>query len=167
MPLREWVREDVGLLDDDRYIRMPDNLLATWEVLMKITGRLAGEKFKDREQMIAQLRRYGRPKPAAGIAGLDALGWIVDVPDGGVRLRGWEKYQLRFYRGPSDDPFLKAERNRQRPTTDAARRESSKTFHESMAEAGFDAGKIGRNAPANGLDKTTAVAVDSDADGQP
>lgn len=181
MALREWVREDVGLLDDEQYVSMPDHLIAAWELLMKITARLPGERFKDTAQMIFQLKRYGRPRAAAVVKELEDREWFVPGPDGeGLRIKGWDKYQL-VYRGPSDDPSAKAARNAKRPTTDSARRiaaeeaaqrrkeedermkaaATDKPFAEAMAAAGYKPPAISKKPRRRGLDAAAPVGVDS------
>lgn len=155
MAIREWVKENVGLLEDERYVGMTDTQLAAWEVLMKAVTRLPGEIFRDKSQMAFLLRRYGRNKVDASIEALDRRGWFIES-DGGIKIRGWDKYQL-LYRGPSDSPEAKASRNAARPTSDAERKiraaeaeqrkreEEAKrrantpvvSFKEAMAAAGF------------------------------
>lgn len=173
MPIREWVKENVGLLDDDRYVEMSDSELAAWEILYKVQARLPNEVFKDEQQVLFNLRRYGRRNPAAMIKALRAKGWLEEC-DGGLTIHKWKHYQI-VYRGPSDLPEVKAQRNASGPTTDAERRAAAAereqerkareaqmrdhgpvvSFKEAIAAAGFDPKKLAATPDPAALDEAS------------
>lgn len=124
MPIREWVRLDIGLLDDDRFEELTTEQRSAWTVAYLLIAR-AGDAVKDRDRLARLLTKQGIDDSARLVAELDEKGWIVEATRAtGITLRGYEHAQP-LYRGPSDSPEAKAARNAQRPTTRAGRRGAS------------------------------------------
>ena len=116
---REWFRLDVGLLEDERFAAMSLELVGIWTKAYMVIKREGGS-FKSVARLEYLLRRQGFVDPAGAIAALTEAGWFVEHPKGGQTLRGYVAAQVA-YRGPSDLPEAKAERNAQRPTTRSGR----------------------------------------------
>lgn len=114
---REWVRFDIGLLDDERFAEMPADQRGCWTTVYLLIAR-EGDSVKSLDRLRFLLRRQGVPDLTDD---LEARGWFVEHSQGGITLRGYEDRQLRWHR-PSDDPDKKRERNARRPTTRAGRR---------------------------------------------
>lgn len=123
MPVREWVRLDIGLLDDERFESMDADDRSVWVTAYLLISR-AGDAVKDKDTLARLLaKQMGWPIAQANtaVAGLEEAGWIVaSTRKTGITLRGYDKAQP-IYRGPSDSPEAKAERNAKRPTTRAGR----------------------------------------------
>lgn len=120
---REWFRLDVGLLEDERFAGMSFEMVGIWTKTYMVIKREGGS-FKSVDRLAYLLGRQGFDDPAEAIARLTEAGWFVEHPAGGQTLRGYVAAQ-EAYRGPSDMPEAKAERNAKRPTTRAGRRGAS------------------------------------------
>lgn len=118
---REWVRLDIGLLDDERFAGMTADQRGCWMTIYLLLAR-EGDSVKSLDRLRFLLRRQGVPDL---VDDLEAEGWFVPHSRGGLSLRGYEARQYAFHRGPSDDPEAKRERNSKRPTTRAGRRGAS------------------------------------------
>lgn len=120
MPIREWVRLDVGLLDDDRFEQLTPEQRSAWTVAYLLIAR-GGDAVRDRPRLAHLLAKQGVADAIRLVDELDSAGWIVDAGrTEGITLRGYEKAQP-LYRGLSDTPEAKALRNAKRPTTRAER----------------------------------------------
>lgn len=116
---KDWIKLNLGLLDDERFMAMSHEVRSVW-----ITAYLAiardGGSVRDDARLAHLLRKQGIGDTDAAISGLRATGWLIPHTEGGLTLRGYEKYQSTW-RGPSDDPEQKALRNARRPTTRVGR----------------------------------------------
>jgi hypothetical protein len=121
MTAREWLRFDVGLLDDERFAELPTIERGVWLTIYLLLGR-EGDSVKSLDRLRFLLRRQG---VADLVTDLEEKGWFVPHSAGGITLRGYEARQVKWHRGPSDMPDQKAARNSKRPTTRAGRRGAS------------------------------------------
>lgn len=112
---RPWIQVDVGLLDDERFAQTPAHLRGVWLTAYLVIAR-EGDTCKNRQRLSWLLRREGIKSPDRAILELDRLKWLEDLGEGTVTIRGFNKHQP-LYRGRSDLPDAKAERNARRPTT--------------------------------------------------
>lgn len=115
---RPWLQFDVALLDDERFANTPTDLKGTWLLAYLLVAR-DGDICRDRARLAWLLERNGVADAVERVERLDEQGWLEDV-DGGVTIRGFFKHQP-VWRGASDHPEAKAERNARRPTTRAGR----------------------------------------------
>jgi hypothetical protein len=121
---RDWIRLDIGLLDDDRFEQLTPEQSRAWLVAYLLIAR-ERDAVKDLDRITKLLTKQGVPDAARVVAELDAAGWFVPAHrKEGWTLRGYESAQP-VMRGLSDDPASKAERNAARPTTKAGRQEAA------------------------------------------
>lgn len=113
---RTWVRFDVGLLADERLNELTFEERGWWLTAYLLIAR-EGDSVKSVRRLEYLLSREGVADAAAAVDRLRGSGWIVRHSTGGYTIRGYEKYQLKYMRGPSDDPLEKAKRNASRPKT--------------------------------------------------
>lgn len=116
---RPWIQVDVDILDDERFALTPQAVRGVWITAYLVIAR-EGDQCKSRARLVWLLKREGIRRPEDAVRALDRLGWLEDVGDGAVTIRGFFKHQP-IYRGRSDLPDAKAERNARRPTTRAGR----------------------------------------------
>lgn len=147
---REWVRLDVGLLDDERFNALPLDQQGVWLAVYLLLAR-EGDAVKSFDRLAYLLERRGGATLASLLPDLRAAGWFVRHSQGGYTLRGYEDRQFVFHRGPSDDPEAKAARNAKRPTTRAGRRGAT-VERRTVGEG------IVHYAPARGSGATEGVA---------
>lgn len=121
---RDWIRLDLGLLDDDRFEALTPEQCRVWVTAYLLVAR-ERDAVKDLERLIKLLTKQGVPDAARIVAELDAAGWFVPATRReGITLRGYEAAQP-IYRGASDSPEAIAQRNAKRATTRAGRRGAS------------------------------------------
>jgi len=68
--------------------------------------------FQTRAHAVALLRRDECEDPETSLDDLVARRFIDAQDDGTYRIHDWADHQVQWYRGPSDDPDVKAKRNR-------------------------------------------------------
>lgn len=155
MAVREWVRFDVGLLDDERFEALPAELRGAWATAYLVIAR-EGDSVKSFARLEYLLGRSGIANSEAAVAALRKAGWLVRHSLGGYTLRAYEAKQPK-YRGPSDDPVVKAERNARRPRTRAERAARGASVERGGA-SGATQDRTGQNTPKPPSGATDGVA---------
>lgn len=112
---RTYVRTHVGLMDDEDYMVLSPTGIAAWHTVNMLQGAQTEERFKNRAQITALLRRHGFGDFAPdAMAELERHGWIIDHPDRpGVVLKGWSRWQAQ-----SRSDYMKDRREQARYSND-------------------------------------------------
>lgn len=106
---RPWIKIDVDLLDHEPWSDMSIWLRGVWTTAYLLVAR-DGDSCRNRQRLAWLLQREGVDDADQAVQELDAAGWIEDVGDGRITIRGFRKHQL-VYRGPSDLPENKSTAN--------------------------------------------------------
>lgn len=149
MGRREWIRLDLGLLDDERWTKLSLEDRGVWTTIYLLIAH-DGDKVKSHHRLAWLLDKAGISGAEALVDRLRAAGWFVRADGGGITLRGYDKYQLKWVRGPSDSPEEKALRNARRPTTREGR-ERGATVERRGATAKGASSREPESARANSL----------------
>lgn len=112
--MRDWIALYVSILRSRKWRGMADPERLAWVVLFLEAAQSSPEGvIEDQETALWLLQRDGLQVDASTVETLVRIGALDLQEDGTLHVRGWQSYQKR-YRGPSDDPALKAAQERER-----------------------------------------------------
>ena len=120
----EWLKLDVGLLDDGGVAAMDTATFGAWIKAYLLQKGRQGRPFADDGELARLLRKEGVVDATDRVAAMRHMLEYPHPDSGVVGVRGFHVYQSRR-RHPSDLPEAKAERNARRPTTRSGRRGAS------------------------------------------
>jgi hypothetical protein len=140
--VRDWVALYPSILDSGKWADLPDDTARLgWIVSILLAARQPHEgRFDSTGKLVRLLAKEGIEQPDLVVASLVEAG-CLDIEDEEVSVRGWAKWQRRW-RGPSDDPALKAAAERERYWREKAQSLNLGASGESLGGSGIEERRV-------------------------